>query len=122
MIEDEKLLTNCGINYQDVCDRMMGNEELVERFMLKFLEDQTIEQITLDYEKNDIKELEKSSHTLKGISGNLGMKDLFEACAHIVNHIRLQQLDDLKNDYEKLMQAYQETIEGIRQVFVNTQG
>lgn len=119
--EEVEKLQRSGINYQDVYDRMMGNEELVKRFMLKFLEDKTIESVISDYENQDMQELEKSSHTLKGISGNLSLKPLFEACAHMVNHIRLQQLNELDDDYRKLRKAYEETVEGIKETFVNTQ-
>lgn len=113
-------LKSAGINYEDVYNRMMGNEELVERFMLKFLEDTTIQKVIEDFEHQDMVELEKSSHTLKGISGNLGMKALFETSAQMVNHIRLAQFTSLSQDYADLMQVYEKTVEGIKDVFVKS--
>ena len=58
-------------SYENVSSRMMGNQKLVEKFVRKFLDDPTYEQIKEAVDKMDYDEILRTTHTMKGIASNL---------------------------------------------------
>lgn len=58
-------------SYENVSSRMMGNQKLVEKFVRKFLDDPTYEQIKEAVNKMDYDEILRTTHTMKGIASNL---------------------------------------------------
>ena len=60
-------------NYENVSSRMMGNQKLVEKFVL---EDPTYKQIKESVEKMDYDEILRATHTMKGIASNLEFTQL----------------------------------------------
>jgi len=52
-------------NYENVSNRMMGNQKLVEKFVRKFLDDPTYEQIKEAVNKMDYDEILRTTHTMK---------------------------------------------------------
>ena len=55
-------------SYENVSSRMMGNQKLVEKFVRKFLDDPTYEQIKEAVDKMDYDEILRTTHTMKGIA------------------------------------------------------
>lgn len=52
-------------SYENVSSRMMGNQKLVEKFVRKFLDDPTYEQIKEAVNKMDYDEILRTTHTMK---------------------------------------------------------
>ena len=52
---------------------MMGNQKLVEKFVRKFLDDPTYEQIKEAVNKMDYDEILRTTHTMKGICKQSGV-------------------------------------------------
>lgn len=68
-----------------------------------------IEDIELAVAKNDIQVIERSSHTLKGSSANIGAINLSKLCADVVDMARnsvsdgyLESLGKVKDEYKKV--------------------
>ena len=62
-------LKKAGIQVEDALGRFMGNEKLLERFLLKFLDDRNYEQLKAAIEEKDRETELRCSHTLKGVWG-----------------------------------------------------
>ncbi len=75
-------------SYENVSSRMMGNQKLVEKFVRKFLDDPTYEQIKEAVNKMDYDEILRTTHTMKGIASNLEFTHLQQKSAKAVDMIR----------------------------------
>ena len=58
---------------------------------------------------NDKEEALNTTHTLKGVSGNLGMTRLYKACCNTVELIRADEFEKARESYGELEAAYEET-------------
>lgn len=76
-----------GGNFQDVMTRL-PSVSLVERFIGKFLEDQTFETLCRKMEEGNRNDAFVAVHTLKGVSGNLAFTALFEASSRLTEELR----------------------------------
>lgn len=71
-------LTQAGIDVDEALERVMGNEVLLERVLGMFLDDAHFDQLRDAVAANDVDGAIAAVHSLKGTSGNLSMKPLFE--------------------------------------------
>ena len=95
--------------------RFMGNKNLLTKFLGKFLEDNNYRLLDEALKVNDYETALAASHTLKGVSGNLGLDPLYHYSSEIVNAIREKRygdiapaFDQLKIHYEKVMSLLRE--------------
>lgn len=102
-----KALSSWGADMEGAVRRFAGNEALYEKFLYKFLQDATYESLSKAVEQNDTEEAMRASHTLKGITGNLGLNPLFSLCSDYVDAIRAGELSKLPDLYEKIQISYQ---------------
>lgn len=84
----EEALTQIGVDVESTLTRFSGNSSLMQRFVLKFPQDKTLAALKAAVEKKDYHELEETSHTLKGVSGNLGFTELYKQSAALCNAVR----------------------------------
>lgn len=77
-----------GVNTDETLRRFSGNEALMEKFILKFPQDTTLDNLEAAIKSKDYKAIEETAHTLKGLSGNLGFTQLFEQSAALVTAVR----------------------------------
>ena len=90
-------------SYENVSSRMMGNQKLVEKFVRKFLDDPTYEQIKEAVDKMDYDEILRTTHTMKGIASNLEFTHLQQKSAKAVDMIRAGQCSvKLRKNIKKL--------------------
>ena len=82
-------------SYENVSSRMMGNQKLVEKFVRKFLDDPTYEQIKEAVNKMDYDEILRTTHTMKGIASNLEFTHLQQKSAKAVDMIRAGQREEV---------------------------
>lgn len=109
----QKKLEELGIHYTEVLGRFAGNEALMERFMKKFPQDQTFQQLRDAIEKNDMDETGVAAHTLKGVSANLGFQKLFEKCTELVAVVRNGETEKVKGLFEDVKQEYDYIVKGL---------
>ena len=79
--------TVIGGNYDEVLDRLQ-HEELVRRFVKRFLTDRTHENLVAARNNNDVASAFRAAHTLKGVALNLGLSSLANACSAMTEAIR----------------------------------
>lgn len=65
-----------GADFEDVLGRL-GSEKLIERFALKFLEDDSYSNLKGALAEKNAENAFRAAHTLKGVCLNLGLKNLY---------------------------------------------
>ena len=109
-------LEEAKIDIHELYERMCNKEELVLKFLNKFLEDENFLELQKSYVKKDPEVMLRYAHTLKGISANLNMFALNQACSAMVKHIREQELSLLDKDYQDICQEYQVVVSALKDV------
>ena len=103
-------------NYENVSSRMMGNQKLVEKFVRKFLDDPTYQQIEEAVEKMGYEEILRTTHTMKGIASNLEFTHLQQKSAKAVDMIRAGQQDEVLPVIDEIKKEYQKVVEQIQKL------
>lgn len=106
-------LATYGIDYTDAMDRMDGNADLYKKLAFKYLDNDCMVDLQAAMEVADYDAAYKAAHTLKGASGNLSFKDLFDASA-------VESAELFQGEYEaaaatlpQVLAAHQKVIEGL---------
>lgn len=84
-----------GGNYEDTVRRLY-NEKLVEKFLFKFEEDPSFENLKKALEEEDLEAAFRAAHTLKGVAQNMGFDNLAE------------QVEEVCKDYNKIRETITE--------------
>lgn len=84
-----------GGNYEDTVRRLY-NEKLVEKFLFKFEEDPSFENLKKALEEEDLEAAFRAAHTLKGVAQNMGFDNLAE------------QVEKVCKDYNKIRETITE--------------
>ena len=103
-------------NYENVSNRMMGNQKLVEKFVRKFLDDPTYDQIKEAVAKMDYDEILRTTHTMKEIASNLEFTYLQQKSAKAVDMIRAGQQEEVLPVIDEIEKEYQKVVDGIQKL------
>lgn len=76
-----------GGDYQDVISRLRS-DRLVQKFVLKFLDDGSFELFCSSMESKNYDEAFRAVHTIKGICQNLGFKRLLKSSSKMSDVLR----------------------------------
>ena len=110
-----------GGNYDDVIGRLRS-ERLVQKFVLKFLDDGSYALLCSALEEGNREEAFRAAHTMKGVCSNLAFNTLLDSSSQLTELLRggeagQQQVDELlgqvREDYQRAVQAIQSFQEGI---------
>lgn len=99
-----------GGSYEDVSSRL-PRERMIEKFMLRFLDDASFSQLQKNLLEKDMEEAFRASHTLKGVAANLGFASLTKSASELTELLRSQNpdysdaYDAVCRDYEQVRQA-----------------
>jgi len=107
-------LRAAGVDYDEGLKRMCGSEALYQKFLNKFLEDKSIEQLRENISKGDIEGAFHAVHALKGLSGNLSLKPLYEKSCILCEKLREGQAGD-PEEVAAVYEAYDAMARAIRE-------
>jgi HPt (histidine-containing phosphotransfer) domain-containing protein len=107
-------LKAAGCDVDGALDRFMGNQALYEKFLFKFLDDDNFIKVLPSFEKKDYQGALESTHTIKGVAGNLGLTRLYNAASNTVALIRANEQAKAEDSYKELASAYNETTDIIK--------
>lgn len=105
-----------GGDYKEVTGRI-GNEILVERFLIKFLQDPSFVQLATALEEKDVQSAFRAVHTLKGICLNLGLTDLFEVSSALTEKLRGMDMSGYEPYFEEVQRVYHR-VSGMLQQYI----
>lgn len=99
-------LRDVGVDTRAAVSRFADNAGLYRRFLLKFLDDDTFQQVGAALKAADWQAMLGAAHTLKGVAGNLGLQQLYEASSQIVANLRAGDPSAARQAYDRLDIAY----------------
>ncbi len=99
-----------GVDWNEILDRFMGNEDLIARFMFKFLNDQSMNDLTKYLAEGNVSEAFKAVHTLKGVGANLGLKGFLTPVCELTEILRAGTMDGYEEKYNQIKPKYEELI------------
>ena len=104
-----------GGNYEAVLGRL-HSEALIQRFTLKFLEDQSYLQLKQALENKNFEDAFRSAHTLKGVCQNLSFDRLYEVSNELTELLRDRTgaQPGISEAMEKVTEVYEMMIEEIK--------
>lgn len=109
--EKRRALCAAGIQVEDAIERFMGDEEMFERFLHKFMQGSTYTRLCTAIWEKDGENAFRAAHTLKGIAGNLSMRRLFLALEPLVEALRGRDMTRAKELMPTVEQAYSALLE-----------
>ena len=106
--EQMKALKDGGLVVDKTIERFSGSADIYERFLKKFINDKSYDQIAPAFASNDREAALTAAHTLKGVSANLGMTALYEACTKTVALLRADQFEEARVSCADIDRTYQD--------------
>ncbi len=110
-----------GGNYDELISRLRS-ERLVQKFVLKFLNDGSYQLLKDSLAAGDRDEAFRAAHTIKGVCANLAFNELLESSEQLTEALRDGKpaepgeealLARVEADYERARQAIQTFQEGV---------
>jgi hypothetical protein len=81
-------LQTAGVNMEVVMSRFMGNEMLYIKFLKRFIEDESFQNMQGMFQQGNLEEAFKAAHTLKGLIANLGLDGIMGSVSPITEILR----------------------------------
>ncbi|MBU5625989.1 Hpt domain-containing protein [Oscillibacter sp. MSJ-2] len=86
--------------------RFLGNEEMYLRFLHMLFQDDNLQKLGQALERGDLTAAFEAAHTLKGVTGNLGLTPLYEAVCVIVEPLRDRKEQDYAQMYQRIREEF----------------
>lgn len=101
-----------GGDYEDVSARLRS-DRLVQKFILKFLEDGSFDLLCRSLEEKNYEEAFRAAHTIKGICQNLSFTALLASSSSLTEALRFGRILEAESLAAQVRQDYQKTLEAI---------
>ena len=102
-----------GGNYDETMGRLRS-ERLVQKFVLKFLSDQSYDLLCSSMESGDYAEAFRAAHTIKGVCQNLGFTALGASSSALSEALRNGYTPEADALTQQVKEDYQVTAQAIR--------
>ena len=103
-----------GGSYDEVISRLRS-ERLVQKFVLKFLDDKSMELLKTSMVEETYEEAFRAAHTIKGICQNLSFTRLYESSSALSEALRDGFRPEAPALAKQVEQDYEETAAAIRE-------
>lgn len=88
MDDFERIFEAYGADYQVTLGRFMGNRKMYMKFLGMLFQDENLSKLGDALEQGDMTSAFEAAHTLKGVTGNMGLTPLYDAVCTIVEPLR----------------------------------
>lgn len=109
-----------GGSYEDVIGRLRS-ERLVQKFILKFLNDGSFDLLCRSMEEKNYEEAFRAAHTIKGVCQNLSLSKLQDSSSRLCESLRGGRTPETDALAEETAADYRQTVAAIR-AFQEAQG
>ena len=99
-------------NYEDAKARLTM-DRLIERFILKFLDDKSMDLLNKSVQEGNIQESFRAAHTLKGVAANLAFTELMERVSELTEQLRPCTKPADEAMYQSVVESYDRTVGAI---------
>ncbi len=100
-------------DYENIKGRLRS-DDLIQRFVLKFLNEKSFEEMMVTAENNDVENTILTSHKLKGVVANLSFDKLFTLLTALLADLRQENQDTVNMELiQKIKEEYEYTIKMI---------
>lgn len=100
-------------DFDDVKSRL-PTDRMVQKFVLKFLDDQSYQLLCSSMESGNYSEAFRASHTIKGVCQNLSFTRLQESSEQLTEALRDGPSPEAPALFERVKADYQKTADAIR--------
>ena len=114
----KEILTAAGIQADEALERLMGSEALLERFLKKFLQDKSYEELVSAIEGQELERAFRAAHTLKGVCGNLSFTALYQLLTRQVALFRAEDWAGACALMPQIDQAYAAVLDAIERAAI----
>lgn len=102
----KSFLTEAGINVESAMNRFLDDEEMYFEFLNEFLDDNLINKLEQAVNDEQVQEAFDIAHTLKGVCANLSIDSLSCIVNPMVEILRSNSLEGVKEAVSELLVAY----------------
>jgi len=102
-----------GGSYEDVIGRLRS-ERLVQKFVLKFLNDGSYDLLCQSMEEKNYEEAFRAAHTIKGVCQNLSIAKLQDSSSRLCESLRNGYTPEADALMAETTADYQRTVDAIR--------
>ncbi|MCF0145467.1 MAG: Hpt domain-containing protein [Eubacterium sp.] len=114
-MELREFYAKTGGDLDGVLKRLPG-EKFVMKFILRFLDDKSFDELVSAMEAKDAETAFRASHTIKGVCRNLNFDRLGDSSAELSDALRGGSMEGTEALFEKVKVDYKELIEAIREL------
>lgn len=107
-------LLEAGIDLDSALERFMGNEAMLERYLVRFLEDKSYAALLQAAESGDRENARTSVHTLKSVCGSIGCAEMHALSIEQEKLMRADQWDEAFAMMPRIADAYARICSAIR--------
>lgn len=105
-----------GADYSATLMRMGNSERILEKFVRKFPNDKTTEQLVEAFESKDFETAFRMAHTLKGLCSNLGLGNLEKSASALTEALRNQVADNAPQLLEQVRADHAKVISALEKL------
>lgn len=99
-------LQQLGMDVTGALERFVNNEALYVKFLKKFLDDPNMDALIKSISLHDYENALKYAHTLKGVTGNLGLTTLYLPLTDMVTCFRKENTEDIPQMMDSMASEY----------------
>lgn len=107
MKEIMKKLEGYGVNIAEVMERFVGDEDLYIECLNSFINDPAFISLKDALAKKDYSAAFDSAHTLKGVTGNLGLTPLYRSVVNLVEPLRIKEISNVPSLYKSVVDEHE---------------
>lgn len=111
-----ELKDTIDIDIQGSLARFGNMESFYIKFLKKFIDDKSFTNLKEALENNDIDKVGVEAHTLKGVSGNLGLNKIFQYSLEIMKLAKERKIEEIKVLEGKLEEEMQLVVEALKKL------
>jgi HPt (histidine-containing phosphotransfer) domain-containing protein len=102
------------VNFDEGVKRVMNNTKLYAKLLGKFKTDTNFQELAVHLAAGDLEKARISAHTLKGLSANLSLTELFERTRDLESRIKEGAVQEGALDTVRIV--YEETVNKVDEV------
>ncbi|MDO5517039.1 MAG: Hpt domain-containing protein [Clostridium sp.] len=103
-------MIKAGINVNEAVKRFGNSQEIYERFLRKFPDELCYDKLKKALEVKETEAAFQAAHALKGIAGNLSLKELYKASYLLTEELRAGSMEHSDELIKAVDEAYKRVI------------